>query len=407
MTKQRSRILSPFTLAAAASLALAASPRASRAFDPDSHPCFATAPKWNATNGALVSGISPGVISAIFAALGQSRTHVMMANVTQAGEYWATESTTLRPSVHKTTVKACFLGICADAGQIPQPNMPLEPKELAQGSPGLSQINMGGAYAYWQSATQVFREKIPASSAPDCRNDCKVRRVADYLWNDLPFDVKTSTADPNAWFYSLMATDSAGTTRHLSYGVHQFMAGTSRISDADNSETPAVRGIACSEVPAWGYRNWILSAQPTDIAAGTDQISTHRFTKALTVDAGNALWQSVYDGCMNIDLGTWGGLVNLFSTVMGPSLQQQTCHAAAYQVLNCFFQGENSNGSGCTSIDEGPWTDYEGNNAAGARSMSPDDIMGLSGAAGTGPWASGTQMALQWNGGGSTYGCFY
>lgn len=407
MTKQHTRIFSPFTLAAAASLALSVSPRASRAFEGDSHPCFQTAPKWNATNGALVSGISPGVISAIFTALNQSRTHVMLANVTSGGDYWATESTTRRPSIHKVPLKTCLLGICVKVGDIPEPSMPIQPKELAQGSPGFSQINMGGAYAYWQSATQVFRQRIPSSAAPDCRDECKVNAVANYLWNDLPYDVMTSAADPSTWFYSLKATDASGTTAHISYGVHQYMVGTARITDGETEESPAMRGIACSQVPAWGYRNWVLSAQPTDIAAGTEQISTHKFAKALTVDAGNALWSSVYDGCMNTDAGFWGQYVNAFTGLLGESLQQQTCTSAAYQVLNCFFQGENSNGSGCTSSDPSAWNTYQSNHAIGARSMSPDDIMGLSGAPNAGPWASATQVALQWNGGGSTYGCFY
>src|SRR5437764_609524 len=157
MMKQLALLASRFALAAIATLAVSVPPRRARALEPSGHPCFKTAPNWNAQNGALVSGISQGPVSAIFTALGQSRTHVMMANVTPDG-YWATESTTLQPSIHKNTVSICLLGLCKKVGEIPDPSMPIEPRELAKGSPGFSAINMGGAYAYWSGVTQVYRQ---------------------------------------------------------------------------------------------------------------------------------------------------------------------------------------------------------------------------------------------------------
>jgi len=406
MIKQRLLVIPRLTLAAVAVLAISAPPRAGRAFEPADHPCFKTAPTWNATNGALVSGISKGPVAAIFTALNQSRTHVMMAHVTPGG-YWATESTTLQPSIHKTTVKVCVLGVCVKAGQIPEPSMPLEPKELAAGAPGFSQINMGGAYAYWIDATQVFRQVSPRPSAsPICKYNCQINGVADWLWQNVPYDQVTSAADSSTWYYSLKSTDPSGTTAHISYGVHQFMDGFMRATVGMTGESPSNRGLACSQVPAWGYRNWVLQTDE-DLGTFSREISTHKYSHAQTVEAGQALWSSVYGGCMDQDAGFWGGLVNAYTGLMGQSLQDQTCRSAAYQVLNCFFQGENSNGSGCTSSSATPWNNYKAGTAAGANSLSPDDIMGLSGSANAGPWSTSTQEMLQWNGGGSTYGCFY
>src|SRR6266496_5866798 len=143
MTTKRPRIVSPFALAAGAALALSAPPRGGHAFEaPKTPACYATAPNWNAANGALVSGISPGVIQLLFQALGQTRTHVMLANNTPDGQM-ATESTGLVPSIHTIPLKLCVAGFICKTVQIPDPSMPLEPVQVAQGSPGFSQINMG------------------------------------------------------------------------------------------------------------------------------------------------------------------------------------------------------------------------------------------------------------------------
>ena len=315
MIKQRALVVSRFTLAAIATLAVSAPPRAGRAFEPDSHPCFKRVPNWNAENGALVSGISSGPVSAIFTALNQSRTHVMLANVTPGG-YFATESTTRKPSVQSIPIGPCVGNVCLDTGRLPVTTMPIQPLELAQGSPGISQINMGGAYAYWSGATQVFRQVNPRSSTkPGCDTYCQINAVANWLWFDVPYEIKTSAASSNAWYYSLNPTDDFGTNAHMSYGVHQFMDGYARVRLGTSGETPAMRGIACSQVPAWGFRNWILQTSE-DVSPYKTYISTHQYSHSVTVDAGLALWNSVYQGCMNQDTGFWAAYVNAFTALL-------------------------------------------------------------------------------------------
>ncbi len=424
MTTKRPRIVSPFALAAGAALALSAPPRGGHAFEaPKTPACYATAPNWNAANGALVSGISPGVIQLLFQALGQTRTHVMLANNTPDGQM-ATESTGLVPSIHTIPLKLCVAGFICKTVQIPDPSMPLEPVQVAQGSPGFSQINMGGAYAYWADATQTFRQyKVPITPAelqnPSlCGHACQVEEVANFLWYDAPFTVMTSGADHSSIYYALgSGFDGAGQLIHFSYGFHQYMDGVLRTTYGFPHENAALRGIACSQVPAWGFANWWQGTDLT-VTPGTTLIATHQYGHSTTSKAGNALWNAVYQGCMTPTLSTdpWTQLGNVVSvlvnstveTVTGLNFQDTVCQAAAWQILNCFFQGENSDGTGCRSIASAPWTAYKADRSlAGANSVSPEDIMGLSGAPKSGPWSNFTQASLQWNGGGSTYGCYY
>jgi hypothetical protein len=406
-----------------ATLGVSVSPRAARAFEAEITPCYKTAPNWNASNGALVSGITPGVVAQLFAALNQARTHVMLSNVPPGGAPWATESTGRVPSINNVPFKVCVDGVICHTFQIPNSKMPLLPVEVAQGSPGFSQINMGGAYAYWSGASQVFRQyKVPITPAelqdPTlCGNACKTSSVADYLWYNVPFFVKTSDADANATYYSLAATDPwSGIITHLSYGFHQYMDGFWRVGGM-TSESTTFRGMACSQVAPWAYRNWIVDTAP-NIPAGTQSMKVHNYTHDVTVAAGNALWDAVYEGCRNPSssdnafafLGkvVAAAVSQVAAGVIGTDFVDQTCHAAATQILNCFFQGESADGSGCTSIATAPWRNYKADPTAfGASSVSPEDIMGMSDGPKTGPWSNWTQTTLQWNGGGSTYGCYY
>jgi hypothetical protein len=413
MTTQQVPSRSPLlTVGAAAAsaftIALISLPREAHAFQDENPRCFATAPTWNAERGALVSASSSGPVAAVVNALGESRTHVMISN----GD-WATESTTRVPSIVNQSMT---IGIWPFTTTItvPYAPMPLEPMELAAGSPGFSMINMGGAYAYWANAPQVFRQ-VPRRTLQDvlhpelCGNVCKAQGTSDWLWFEVPYE--TVAAPGNSIYYSL-GSANGGPFVHTSYGFHQYMAGLLRGSYAFEGEATWLRGIECAQVPTYAYRKFVNAHNP-NILSGSSWVYPHQYTHNETVNAGVALWYSVYNSCKAVDPGFWGKLGNsLLSLGGGADLKDTTCNHAAWQVLNCFFNGEDQTGGGCKSIDISSWNAYAPNaNGAGAFSMSPDGVMGLgpraTQAVDAGPWANFVQGTLQWNQGGSTYGCFY
>ncbi len=397
----------PIASTIAFSIALLSLSRDARAFDDENPRCFATAPTWNAAKGALVSASSPGPVAAVVSALGESRTHVMLSN----GD-WATESTTRVPSVvtESTTVGIWPLTITVP---VPHAAMPLQPVELAQGSPGFSQINMGGAYAYWANAPQVFRQ-LPLRDAADtihpelCGNQCKAQGTADWLWAEVPYQ---TVAAGSSFYYSL-GSNFGGPFVHTTYGFHQYMDGLLRGTYAVEGEAPWMRGIECAQVPTYSYSKFISAHNPA-IKAGSFWVSPHQYTHDETVNAGVALWYSVYNSCKGRDTGYWAKVGNdILAYASGLNYQETGCNNAAWQVLNCFFSGEDQAGGGCHDTSSTAWNAYTANaNAAGANSISPDGVMGLgpraNRAVDAGPWTGFVQGALQWNQGGSTYGCFY
>jgi len=405
MVGSGARQLRGLVLVAAAALGGGlAAPLPAQAFTGDNPACFATAPVWNARKGAIVSGFSKGPINAVLAAVGESRTHTMLSH----GD-WATHSTTRTPSATDVTVS--WLGITI--AHLPKPSQPVKPVELAQGYPGFSQINMGGAYAYWSSAQQVFTQSgqrhLPSPRV--CGNLCKTQGVADWLWFNVPYQQVGAQTDPaGAFFYSLGFNDASGSFVHLPYDFHQYMSGLGKVHGADFN-FPGDRGIVCSQAPAWAYRHWVIDTAPT-ISPGTEWIEPHAYTHDETVAAADALWSSVYSDCRAVNGDFWGIAFGAIANAIGLSdLKDQICTSAAFQVLNCFLIGEDTNGGGCKDIRNIWINQYRNSAAAGAMSLSPDTLVGLSGRPMTGttvgPWADSFEVPLQWNGGGSTYGCYW
>jgi hypothetical protein len=400
VTREREmiKLLSPFVVAGAAIVAVIAMPTSSLAFEPDPYHCYSTAPLWNAPRGAIVSGTSEGPIRSVLNGVGETRTHSMISN----GD-WATHSTSLQPSIK--TVNVTIAGI--KVGTTPDSDKPLKPSELAAGQPGFSQIDMGGAYAYWRGASQTWTQIYPPPLATElanpslCGNGCKAAGTADWLWASAPYQASGT-------MYLLGWLDQAGNVHHLSYGLHQFMNGIDRITTGLETEDWGGRGIVCSQVEPYAYVHWVNETNPY-ITSGTGAMTYQTYSHAETANAGNALWYSVYNQCMGADPGFWASLASgILSLYYGGSIQDKICNHAAWQVLNCFFEGETTSSGGCSDISSGPWNSFVPNNSrAGAQSLSPEGLMGLNGKPANGPWKNWTQGALQWNGGGSVYGCYW
>jgi hypothetical protein len=390
-------------LSSAAALALLAAP--AQAFEPEEPHCFATAPNWNAAVGALVSGSAPGPVSAVLNTLGESRTHLMISNGT-----WATESTTQTPSVKTVHTQTCVGPICVDTGSAPDSYLPIQPQELAYGSPGLSQINMGGAYAYWSQSNQTFRQVLSNILVPPgvCRDNCKAKGAADWLWFSAPYTAVSAGNNGDTFFYSLGAPQASGVFTHLPYSFGQYMYGLNRIGGSDVQNNLDGSGIMCSEVPVWAYRHFLTASHP-NIDANSSVVDGHAYTIDQTIAAGNALWQSVYDDCNGQSTGFFANIGLSILNATGFNLKAFTCRNAAWQVLNCFLSGPGA--SGCADTTSTGWDQFKAHARLGAVSVSPDEALGLFTATADrpkqGPWAHFAESQLLWNGGGSTYGCFY
>jgi len=387
------RLLSSSSAVTVTAVALLALPGSSHAFEADPGRCYSKAPLWSAGKGRIVSGVSDGPIKSVLNGVGEARTHSMMSN----GD-WATHSTSLAPSLNNQGVYV--LGV--RVGTAPNPDRPLKANELAAGQPGFTQINMGGAYTYWRQAAKVWTQVAPpAIDAPNlCGNSCQVSGTADWLWSTIPYQT-------NASFFELGFLDGGGVFRHMSYGFHQYMDGRKRITTGLESEDWTGRGIVCSQVAPYAYEHW-LDVAGVALPSNAKPMSYQTYSRDETIAAGSALWNTVYDGCMDAaSPGFWGAIGGvLIDLIVGDT--EDICIAAAWQVLNCFFEGETASSGGCTDASLWPWHDYKLNPAkSGARSLSPDGLQGLNGKPATGPWANWTIAVLQWNGGGSTYGCYW
>ena len=85
--------------------------------------------------------------------------------------------------------------------------------------------------------------------------------------------------------------------------------------------------------------------------------------------------------------------------------RQGICDDAARQVRNCMSAGR------CDTDSSSVWSSVANDGTTVARSISPDRLGGWSGhpytGAGVSVWAYDTSNTVQWNSGGSVYGCWF
>jgi hypothetical protein len=175
-------------------------------------------------------------------------------------------------------------------------------------------------------------------------------------------------------------------------------------------------GTVCSTALADTYRYWQWDATPNDLTWPVPPTSNHGYTKNQTVNAGNQLWWAIYGECLNgaveeVNTSQFPAYAFAKYFVVPPSAGctiLDLCNRAAWQVLNCFAWGPDVYGS-CGRTEGNSWNTYANDafNQTGASSISPDYLLGRSGYPNnTSIWASYADAPLQWNGSGSTYGCW-
>lgn len=360
-----------FTVALAAVMSYPISARAGSSGTSD-EACGSASAGWDAPNGALVmSRHEGGVITPVIDTLGEYRTHSMISH---GPGYYVTHSTMYSPG---TTGWPTYC------------STPAKPDELREGYPGISQVNDGAIYEN-QHGYMYLRYQLASSGT----NLTRAQNTANWLWSYSDYKWVTSKQDSGQGMWRVGIKSSSGTWYEQPYVLYQY-------KDLQNRNfgwqwTPVYNGAVCSTTLAWAFYK-ALAYYGDDTSA---YISAYTYDHATIVNAGNALYNGVKDACDD-GLGFWGGL--------GASITcfESICDDAGRQVRNCMAN------AGCCDTDDNScgWNPLANDSSATATSVSPDRLGGWSGHPYTGPnvgpWAPYGTSAVNWNSGGSVYGCWF
>jgi hypothetical protein len=353
------------TIRAAAFIAAAmAAPTAfAGASDTSDVACGSTSAGWNVPNGGLVlsRGSGGGPVAAVLDAVGEYRTHSMFshgpgAEVTHETMY--TPGTNGWPTYCSTPVKV---------------------GELTTGFPGAGRINQGAIYQYLYGGgggLQYLAYQLSRSSAGLNNNGAA---ISYWLLNSMPTQATTSKQNGGFTFQRYKGPNGYP----LNYVLYQYR-------DLESVNYGGVgwnNGMVCSTLLAHA-QYW----------TGLGVVEAYTYNHSTLQTAGNALYNSVQNECSS-GLGFWGGVGASFSCF------ESICDDAGRQVRNCMAAGR------CDTDDGNVWNNIYNNPATVARSISPDRLGGWSGHPYTGPgvsvWSYDTSNSIQWNSGGSVYGCWF
>lgn len=321
--------------------------------------CGSSPAGWNAPNGALVLNRGAGPVRAVIDSIGEYRTHSMLSHGPGG---WVTHETMHSPGQN---------------GWPTYCSTPLRASELKSGFPGASQTHQGGIYTFLYAGGHMdwigFQRTVDANGQADGRG----ATIANYMWNQVPYTWATSKKDGGQGFYRLYGPNGA----LLNYVLYQYR----------DSEAVGEGGV--------GWNNGMVCSTLIAHAAsraGVGNVSAHIYDHNALVNAGNSLYNSVEDECSD-GLGFWGGVGAAITCFEG------ICDDAARQVRNCMVSGV------CDSDSSSHWSNVANNGATVARSISPDRIGGYSfhGQSSGSPWAAAPTETIQWNSGGSVYGCWF
>jgi len=371
--------------------------------------CGSTSAGWNAPRGALVASRGKGPVGAVIDAIGEYRTHIMMSHGIGASS-WVTHSTMFSPG---TTGWPTYC------------STPVNPGELEHGFPGTSQSNQGAIYQFLNGSGAPQYLAYTIASSGNQRTDAE--SVADHAWYEAPYQWRASQQNSGQGLYVLgdqlacqyQWTGSSyanncpaswnGTNdgcdcgcqysdpdcfKRFEYSTYQYK----NIESRGTAGFSANNGTQCSSVMShFLYRD----------TGGAQQITSHTYSHAQIVAAGNGLYNSVEHECDD-GLGFWGGVGTAITCFEG------ICDDAARQVRNCFIDNTK-----CGTDSSDPWNALVNNQSSTATSISPDRTVGAgvhapgapTGGAvqpATGPWSgAGAEVPVAWSSPGNVYGCWF
>jgi hypothetical protein len=345
----------------------------------DGPPCGMSPASWNAPNGAAVFSKGPGPIDAVLSAVGEYRSHSMLSHGPGGGVSHATA---------KTPPTNAWPAICST---------PLDPNGLRNGQPGLEQINQGGIYAFLHDPTHptsYLRYQVWDAA--------RAASVADTMWWGTSIFEDRSTSDSTV---EIDRPVRNGARVPYSFFQYKNIERTNLVpSSASNN------GMVCSTFLSYAHAT-----------GGMGVIPGFAYSHAQLNAVGNALFSSIVDECHRSPtwLPTALGLGVICTLGLSPVIDP--CAAAANQVANCMATNR------CDTADGSIWRAVASDPAQTAYTISPDRIAGAGvhhdqvdanrqlwwnstflGAPtwAVNVWASDVSYDVQFNSGGSVYGCW-
>ena len=306
---------------------------------------------WNAPYGSIVlSRSNGGPIRPVIVAIGEYYTHSMLSLGTSG----------IVHAEMKTPAQSSWPTVCT---------RPLDPNELQYGYPGVTQIDLGGAYA-----DLLGGEVVPV-----------------YQWGDPARTSAVASAMVNAAQTTVQSGSDASVTLSrklrggapINYSLYQYR----NIEQANALESGSVNnGMVCSTFLAYAH-----------VQGGAGYVTPWTYDHALISNAATALFDAVQNACSS-GVGFWSALLR---TVSCPFYN--VCENAADQVTNCMAA------NACSSNDNAIWHGVRDDPSATATSISPDRLAGLPPhGVGTTVWSYDQGYhPIAWNAPGGQYGCWY
>jgi hypothetical protein len=359
---------------------------------------------WNVPNGATVYVRGPGPINDVLTAVGEYRSHSMLS---MGPGGWVTHATS------KTPMATGDRSLCGSACI-----NPVDTSFLHNSTPGLEQVTQAAIYTFLygdggEEEFIAYQNGVPGGTDWG-------QQVSSFAWNlgsGYWYQWATSSADSGDGYYFITYN---GTQVH--YGWNQYM----NIQRVNQGVPGLDTGVVCStSLAMWQHMG--ASGYGSDVLPRT-------YGSSLITNAANTLYNSVKNQCEG-DNGFFASLGSAlqqvgFTGLCGTcgagcalcwagigcgsmnSYDGDPCDEAADQIVNTFATNMASYGDNCHYDNENRWHSVV--SSSSAVSASPDDIACWSGngtgapcvGAGSSIWGYDVNQTVQWNGGGTIYGCW-
>jgi hypothetical protein len=351
--------------------------------------CGSTSAGWNVPAGAAVFEHSGGFITGMMNTIGEYRTHSMLSHGPNAT---VTHATASMPG----TQNECSL--------------PIDTSFLRASTPGLADIDQGAAYTFlynnggapdflaYQRAASTTRPNLLGGSTTTDYGPILGNNYLGYTWGGDYLSWHPITGDGETiWGRNWTQLSSNGIyfgTAPIYYGWNQYMNIGGTAQGSLSSSNQQGYGVVCStSLAMWQH------------ISGFGDMGARTYGSSAITAAAQALWSEVYSACSGTTTingwNNWSGALGALSCI-----GQSVCGNAADELLNAFANDDSGDDQ------YGDWYNTVSRNSA--YSISPDDV-GCWNSNGTGPgctgsgasvWGWDVNNAVQWNSGGSSYGCW-
>jgi hypothetical protein len=369
--------------------------------------CGSAPAGWNVPNGATAFSVAPGTIADVLGALGESRSHSMLSH---GPDSWVTHATSTKP------------------GYVEKCDNPVDINFMAASTPGLATIDQGGIYTFlylngggptnlwYQNAANItypitlvanvggHLQQVPGTETLQTGPLIGNTFLGTDEWGDQQSWDQMTVGSDTVWGIQFAFND--GTTlaapAQIYYGWSQYM-NIGNTAQGYPTAQPQGKGygVVCSTSLAMWQHDALYNK-----AGYTGDVLPRTYPPPTVTSAANALFSDIYNTCSgatNIaDGGSFGASVWSGIACLGISV----CSNAANQIVNAFAA------DGFFDDVMADWQNIVNNNSA--VSISPDDVAcwnsNGTGApcagSGSSVWGWDSNNTVQWNSGGSAYGCW-